>query len=199
MSITDMNKQDRQCECNATLRRIWVITVAVEKLKSITNYECAFVWLLIQHVKRKRRIMFSFGLSGCATFSTLSKKRHDFREKDFEHKIRIFIFSEILVSSISHCENSSAKCYHKRTRVFMYVPVILVRLKKKLQFSRQILEKYSYEILQKSVHWEPSCSKRTDGRTDGQTDMMKLVVVFCNFAKAPKMRFVKIHVLLILL
>ena len=26
----------------------------------------------------------------------------------------------------------------------------------------------------------------TDGRTDGRTDMMKLIVVFRNFAKVPK-------------
>ena len=28
--------------------------------------------------------------------------------------------------------------------------------------------------------------RRTDGRTDGRTDMMILIVVFRNFAKAPK-------------
>ena len=27
---------------------------------------------------------------------------------------------------------------------------------------------------------------QTDGRKDGQTDMMKLIVTFYNFAKAPK-------------
>ena len=31
MNITDMNKEDRQCKCNLTLRRICVINVAVEK------------------------------------------------------------------------------------------------------------------------------------------------------------------------
>jgi len=29
---------------------------------------------------------------------------------------------------------------------------------------------------------------RTDGRTDGQKDMVKLIVVFRNFANAPKKR-----------
>jgi len=28
--------------------------------------------------------------------------------------------------------------------------------------------------------------------TDGQTDMMKLIVVFCNFSKAPKMNYFRI-------
>ena len=27
---------------------------------------------------------------------------------------------------------------------------------------------------------------RTDGRANGQTDIMKLIFAFCNFAKAPK-------------
>jgi len=39
-----------------------------------------------------------------------------------------------------------------------------------LEFSGQIFEKYSYEMLRKSVQWEPSCSMRTDGRTDGRID-----------------------------
>ena len=30
---------------------------------------------------------------------------------------------------------------------------------------------------------------RTDGRTGGQTDMMKLIVTFCTFANAPEMYF----------
>jgi len=31
----------------------------------------------------------------------------------------------------------------------------------KFEYSRQILEKFSYLISWKSVHWEPSCSMRT--------------------------------------
>jgi hypothetical protein len=51
-----------------------------------------------------------------------------------------------------------------------------------LEFSRQIFEKYSYQISSKSVQWEPSCFMRTDGRTD----MTKLMVAFRYFANAPK-------------
>jgi len=36
----------------------------------------------------------------------------------------------------------------------------------KLDFFRQILEKYSNIELRTSDHWEPICSKRTDGQTD---------------------------------
>jgi len=52
-----------------------------------------------------------------------------------------------------------------------------------IDFSRQIFEKYihTHEISWKSVKWEPSCSMRTDGRTD----MTKLTVDFHNCAIAP--------------
>ena len=38
-----------------------------------------------------------------------------------------------------------------------------------------------YQVSSKFVHWEPSCSIRTGE----QTDMMKLVVAFRNFANTP--------------
>jgi len=42
-----------------------------------------------------------------------------------------------------------------------------------------------YEILWKSVQWEPSCSMRTDRLTDGRT-WQSLIVAFRNFVNAPK-------------
>ena len=58
----------------------------------------------------------------------------------------------------------------------------------KLEFSRQIFEKSAYikfHDIQSSgsqvVTWE-----QTEGRTEKQTDMAKLIVVFRNFANAPK-------------
>jgi hypothetical protein len=46
-------------------------------------------------------------------------------------------------------------------------------------------ESLEYQISSTSVQWQPS-SMRADGRTDGRTDMTKLIVTFRNFAKAPK-------------
>jgi hypothetical protein len=68
--------------------------------------------------------------------------------------------------------------------------VTLVRLKKKLDFSRLILEKYSNVKL----HENPSSGSRNipcaqkDGRSgrDGPADVAKLTVAFGNFAYAPK-------------
>jgi hypothetical protein len=49
----------------------------------------------------------------------------------------------------------------------------------KLEFYRHIFEKYSkYQISRKSIH--------ADGRTDGRTDVTKLIVAFRNFAKSPE-------------
>jgi hypothetical protein len=54
----------------------------------------------------------------------------------------------------------------------------------KLEFSRQIFEKYSfYQISWKSAQWQPGCSMRAEGRTG----MTKLLVAFRNFPNARKM------------
>jgi hypothetical protein len=49
-------------------------------------------------------------------------------------------------------------------------------------FSTDFRNIFKYQISWKSVQWELSCSMWTDG----QTDMTKLIVAFCNFVNAPK-------------
>jgi hypothetical protein len=55
----------------------------------------------------------------------------------------------------------------------------------KLEFSRQVFEKYSnvkfHEIPPVGVELF-----HADARTDGHTDMTKLIIAFRNFVKAPK-------------
>jgi hypothetical protein len=54
----------------------------------------------------------------------------------------------------------------------------------KLEFRGGIFKKmFKYKSLGKSFQWKPSCSVRTDGRTDGHDEA---TVAFCNFANAPK-------------
>ena len=82
------------------------------------------------------------GLSGSTAFSTLSHKRHDFRKYIIDHKIGILIFSTTFDWNIYFKKNSSS-WYHKCTQVFMQSTRCSCQILMKLEFSPQILEKYS--------------------------------------------------------
>jgi hypothetical protein len=66
------------------------------------------------------------------------------------------------------------------------VPAIFVRFERKLYFLDNIRKILKLKVSLKFVYLESSCSTRTCGRTDAQTDMTSLVVAFCNFANAFK-------------
>jgi hypothetical protein len=63
------------------------------------------------------------------------------------------------------------------------LPVILVSILIKLEFSREVFEKYASVKFRKSFQWGPIFSMQIDGQTDRQTDMTKLIVAFRNFVK----------------
>jgi len=52
--------------------------------------------------------------------------------------------------------------------------------------STDSLKILKYQILLKSVQWEPKCSMRTDGRIYRHTNMAKLIDTFRNFPYKPK-------------
>jgi len=51
----------------------------------------------------------------------------------------------------------------------MKYPLFLSDFNKTRTFSTDFRKILKHKISWKSVQWEPSCSMRTDGRTDGQT------------------------------
>jgi hypothetical protein len=136
---------------------------------------------LTQHAKRMRRIILS-SVTGLAV-------RYFFRHylingAIFEGKslsIKCVFWFSLQISSekflvvrrfqrdiVINVKTSSCK-----------VHVILVRY---LSFLDRVSEKLKYQLLSKSVQWEPSCSMWADR----QTDMTKLIVAFRNFANPPK-------------
>jgi hypothetical protein len=99
-----------------------------------------------------------------------------FGTTDFDNNSRLITLSAIITSGL-HCMYIGV---HVSTRYCSPVKETWI-------FSRDFRKILKCQIALKSVQWEPSCSMRTDGRTDGpeeeRTDMMKLIIAFRNFAK----------------
>ena len=105
-----------------------------------------------------------------------------------EHKMCVLIFFTAFVWNISHSKKKWAS-YKKKRYVGLHVESTLYScpILMKLEFSRQIFEKYSnIKFHENPSIWDLRCSILRDRRTDGRTDMTKLVVPFRNFANAPK-------------
>jgi hypothetical protein len=68
------------------------------KVRSVTYSECASVALVIQYAKCMRHILLSSVASSFLLyFSTLSHKRHVFRENVTGHEVCVLIFSTTFV------------------------------------------------------------------------------------------------------
>jgi hypothetical protein len=127
-------------------------------------------------------------------FSTLSHQWYNFRRKVIKHKMSALIFSVTFVWSTSLSKNKSVRYYHKCKYAFTWSTRYSCQSLMKVEFSWQIVEKYSSTKFHENSQWEPSCSVRTDG----QVDMTKLTATFSSVANAPKMcRNIPIHILAI--
>jgi hypothetical protein len=158
---------------------------------------CVRAALFIQHA---RRIVTSFVTPLAPPhFSTLSHKRHDFREKLLNIKCA-FWFS-ILPSSKTYLilRRISRDTIKNVKRPSCKVPIILVGFFMKLEFSRQIFEKVSnikfHQNSSSGSRVVPCGQTDTDRQTDRQTNITKLIVAFRNFTNAPKTRIVEIWTL----
>ena len=84
------------------------------------------------------------------------------KKRVIEHKMRVMIFSTItseIFFTVRRIEEDSVISAHRPS---CEVPVILIRIQWKIQFSRNNFEKKipKYKILRKFVQWKPSCSTR---------------------------------------
>jgi hypothetical protein len=94
----------------------------------VTYSECVSVALVIKHAKRMRRIILSSVVCPAVPyFSTLSHKRHDFREKVIEQKTCVLIFSTTFFLNISHSRRLEGDIIINAHRPLCKVPAILVR------------------------------------------------------------------------
>jgi hypothetical protein len=92
-----MAKQYRQCMHEATLRRVRIPVVDIEKQR-ILNILSFAVALVIRHAQRMRYIILpSVDCPAVPYLSKLSHKQHDFREKVIAHKTCVLIFSTTFV------------------------------------------------------------------------------------------------------
>jgi hypothetical protein len=153
------------------------------KAISITYSECVSVALVNQHAHRMCHIILSsVACLAVPYFSTLSHKRHEFREKVIEHKMCDFLWNFWLEHS--HSKNS-AKYQKNYVCLCVKYPLFLSDFNETWIFSTDFRKILKCKISLKSVQWDPSYYMRTDG----QTDMTKQIVAFQNFAKAHKKPF----------
>ena len=136
-------------------------------------------------------IFSSVGWSAPQYFSTLSHKQQDFlkTKKVTENYICVWTFSTNLSEIfliLRRTERDMTKNVYWSSRE---APVLLAHILTILgTFSTDFRKIVKNQISWKFIHWETSCSTRTerDRQTDGRTDVTKLTVVLCNFARAPK-------------
>jgi hypothetical protein len=76
--------------------------------------------------------------------------------------------------------------YHSPNPPRIKYPLLLSHSNKTWIFLIDFPKLHKYQISWKSDHWEPSCSIRTDGRTEWQTDMARLTVAFRDSANSLK-------------
>jgi hypothetical protein len=130
-----------------------------------------------QHAMRMRHIAGSN-----IFFPIISYKARFSEKKKLLNIIFLFIFSTNFVSNISHTKKNWGIYDLKNDINPMQSTRYSCQILIKPEFSRRIFEKYT------KFHENPSSGSRVVpcGRTDGQTDMTKLIVAFRNFANASK-------------
>jgi len=97
-------------------------------------------------------------------------------------KTYVYVCYTTFVLKVSSSKKIWVRCSQKiYSGLRVKDPLFLYDIKETWIFSTDFQKVLKYQISQKSVLWEPSCCMHTDGRTD----VMKLIVVFRNFVKAP--------------
>jgi hypothetical protein len=154
-----------------------VQTFLLRKTISITCYKCVFVALITKHTIRMRRMIF-VACPALPDFYTLSHKQHNKRENLLNVKC-VFCLSLQIVSEtfpiLRKIQRGTVICVPRSS---CKVPVVRIRFKRNLNFLDGNLEKYCNN----KFHENPCIGSRCM-RTEGPTDLTKLIVAFRNLAQ----------------
>ena len=137
------------------------------------------VALVIQHAKSLRHITFSsVAFPAVPYFSTLSHKRHDFRGVGGIIEREMFA----LTSSINLSDtflirrripwDTVISAYRYSCKVMLF----LSDFNQIWIFTTDFLKVLRYQISWIYVQWHPDCTMRADRRTDGRTNVTKVIV-----------------------
>ena len=145
-----------------------------------------FVTLGSHHAMRMRHIVIC-GLSGSTIFFTISHTRYDFRKKNYWTWNVCFDFLYNSVWNMFHSKKKRMRYDQKCRYIVLQVKysLFLSDFDETWIISTDLRKSFKYEISWKSVQWKPSCSMRTDRRTEW-TDMTNLAVPFCSSENTPK-------------
>jgi hypothetical protein len=158
------------------------------KAISITYSECVCVHacarspLFIQHAKRVRCIVLSFMASRALPyFSTLARKRHDFRKRSFERKT--CCVSTILSGTFLILRRIQRRIIINARRSSCDVPVILIIFQCHFNFLYRFSKNTQIWSFMKILPVDADFFMRTDGRTDRPNGAYSRFLQLCDRAK----------------
>jgi intracellular sulfur oxidation DsrE/DsrF family protein len=116
------------------------------------------------------------------TFHRLSRTRHNIRKKVIDHKMRVMSLSKMFVCNTSHSKKKWKNIIKNIYCSSSKVPVILVRLKKNLNFLERLSKNSNIKFHKNQSSGTPVV---LCGTTDEQIWLANSRFLF-NFANAPK-------------
>jgi hypothetical protein len=187
LKLLTLYKVLRSTVDNNNIKYIWVLCIM-----SMSVFWPYFSCLQIASFLCRNRLS-SVASLAVTYFSTLSHKGQYFRGKNFKHKIFfLYSFFWIVCRPKKHSLSRMYRSLHVHyplsqiyRSLHVHYPLFLPEFSKTWIFSADLRKIRKYQIVRKSVQGESSCSMLTDRRTVEQTDMMKLIAAFRNFANVP--------------
>jgi hypothetical protein len=164
MNNKPVSKQNKQYVCEGIIEALSRNHCCRWKAIRISYSECVFVAIVIQHAMRMRPILLSSVACLAQPYvSTLSHKRHDFREKAIEPKICVLTFSTTFVCNILILRRIERDIINVHRSSCTKCPLFLSDFNETWTLVTDFRKLHKYQISWTSVQWEPSYSTWTDG------------------------------------